>query len=122
VNCASGAALGGAKVTASDENHVLEALGKASEEIRNRMGESLTAVQRFDTPLEQASTPSLEALQSFSSGIRIVNTEGQEAAVPFFKHAIELDPKFALAYGYLGIHGKRPPRNQQGCRIPNEGL
>jgi serine/threonine protein kinase len=103
VNCTSEAALGGAKATASDENHVLEALGKASNEIRNRLGESLTTVQRFDTPLEQASTPSLEALKSFSSGIRIVNTEGQEAAVPFFKHAIELDPKFALAYGYLGI-------------------
>jgi eukaryotic-like serine/threonine-protein kinase len=103
VNCASGAALAGAKATASDENHVLEALGKVSVDIRNKLGESLSTVQRFDTSLEQASTPSLEALKSFSSGITVVNTEGQDAAIPFFKHAIELDPKFALVYAYLGI-------------------
>jgi eukaryotic-like serine/threonine-protein kinase len=103
VNCASGDTLARAKATASDENHVLEALGKLSADIRNKLGESLSTVQRFDTPLEQASTPSLEALKSFSSGIRVINTKGSDAAIPFFKQAIELDPKFALAYGYLGI-------------------
>jgi eukaryotic-like serine/threonine-protein kinase len=103
VNCASGAPLTATKATASDENHVLEALGKVSSGIRNKLGESLSTVQRFDTPLEQASTPSLEALKSFSSGIRVINITGSAAAIPFFKHAIELDPKFALAYAYLGI-------------------
>lgn len=103
VNCASGASVAGAEATASDENHVLEALGKVATDIRNRLGESLSTVRRFDTPLEQATTPSLEALKAFSSGIQVINTGGSDAAIPFFKRAIELDPKFAIAYAYLGI-------------------
>lgn len=103
VNCASGASLASAEATASDENHVLESLGKVSVEIRNRLGESLGTVRKFDTPLEQATTPSLEALKAFSSGIRVINTKGSDAAIPFFQHALALDPKFALAYAYLGI-------------------
>jgi serine/threonine protein kinase/tetratricopeptide (TPR) repeat protein len=103
VNCASGASVAGAEATASDENHVLEALGKVATDIRNRLGESLSTVQRFDAPLEQATTPSLEALKALSSGIQVINTGGSDAAIPFFKRAIELDPKFALAYAYLGI-------------------
>jgi eukaryotic-like serine/threonine-protein kinase len=59
-------------------------------------------VQRFDTPLEQATTPSLEALKAFSSGRKVLGTTGSAAAIPFFKHAIELDPNFALAYAMLG--------------------
>jgi tetratricopeptide (TPR) repeat protein/predicted Ser/Thr protein kinase len=102
-NCASGESLASSEAQASDENHVLEALGEVSVELRNKLGESLSTVQEFDTPLEQATTPSLEALKAFSSGIKVINTTGSEAAIPFFKHAIELDPKFALAYAYLGI-------------------
>jgi len=60
-------------------------------------------VQRFDTPLEQATTPSLEALRAFSSGRKVESTEGDAAAIPFFKHAIELDPSFAMAYASLGL-------------------
>jgi tetratricopeptide (TPR) repeat protein len=60
-------------------------------------------VQKFDTPLEQATTTSLEALKAFSSGIKVNNTTGSHAAIPFFKHAIELDPNFALAYAMLSI-------------------
>jgi serine/threonine protein kinase/tetratricopeptide (TPR) repeat protein len=103
VNCASGASLASTETTATDKNHVLEALGKVSTEIRNKLGESLSTVQKLDTPLEQATTPSLEALKAFSSGIKVINITGSDAAIPFFKHAIELDPKFALAYAYLGI-------------------
>jgi eukaryotic-like serine/threonine-protein kinase len=103
VDCASGKSLASAEATASDENHVLESLGKLSGEIRNNLGESLSTVRKFDTPLEQASTPSLEALKALSSGIQVINTAGSQAAIPFFQHAIELDPNFALAYGYLGI-------------------
>lgn len=103
VNCASGASLAGAAATANDENHVLEALGKVATDIRNRLGESLSTVRQFDAPLEQATTPSLEALKALSSGIQVINTGGSDAAIPFFKRAIELDPKFALAYAYLGI-------------------
>lgn len=102
VNCANGRSLVSSEASA-DENHVLEALGRISSEIRKKLGESLSTVRRFDTPLEQATTPSLEALKSFSSGIQVINTRGSDAAIPFFKHAIELDPNFALAYAYLGI-------------------
>src|SRR5208282_2083071 len=102
VNCGSGESLASTEAQASDKNHVLDALGKTASQIRNKLGESLSTVQKFDTPLEQATTPSLEALQTFSSGARVAFTAGSAAAIPFFKHAIELDPKFALAYAYLG--------------------
>ena len=68
VNCASGESLASTEAQASDKNHVLDALGKTASEIRNKLGESLSTVQKFDTPLEQATTPSLEALKAFSSG------------------------------------------------------
>jgi eukaryotic-like serine/threonine-protein kinase len=103
VNCESGATLASTEAQASDENHVLEALGNISSDLRNKLGESLSTIQKFDTPLEQATTPSLEALKAFSLGIQTINTKGSDAAIPFFKHAIELDPNFALAYSYLGI-------------------
>ena len=68
VNCASGESLASTEAQASDKNHVLDALGKTASEIRNKLGESLSTVQKFDTPLEQATTPSLEALQAYSLG------------------------------------------------------
>src|SRR5271168_928893 len=102
VNCASGESLASAEAQASDENHVLDALGKTASEIRNKLGESLSAVKKFDTPLDQATTPSLEALKAFSSAEQVAGTTGSAAAIPFFNHAIELDPNFALAHAYLG--------------------
>ena len=98
VNCASGETLASTEAQASDKNHVLDALGKTASEIRNKLGESLSTVQKFDTPLEQATTPSLEALKAFSSGRKVSFTTGWAAAIPFYKRAIELDPNFALAY------------------------
>jgi eukaryotic-like serine/threonine-protein kinase len=74
-----------------------------STEIRNKLGESLNSIQKFDTPLEQATTPSLEALKAYSSGMQTLRTKGPEAATPFFKRAVELDPNFAVVYAYLGI-------------------
>ena len=103
VNCASGEMLASTEAQASDKNHVLDALGKTASEIRNKLGESLSTVQKFDTPLEQATTPSLEALRAFSSGFQIHTTVGDAAAIPFYKRAIELDPDFALAYVWMGI-------------------
>jgi tetratricopeptide (TPR) repeat protein/predicted Ser/Thr protein kinase len=102
VNCVSGESLASAEAQASDKNHVLDALGKTASEIRNKLGESLSTLEKFDTPLAQATTPSLEALQTFSSGGEVAFTAGSAAAIPFFRHAIELDPNFALAYAYLG--------------------
>jgi eukaryotic-like serine/threonine-protein kinase len=103
VNCASGETVASAEAQASDKNHVLDALGKTASEIRKKLGEALSTVQKFDTPLQQATTPSLEALKFFSSGFQIHMTAGDAAAIPFYKRAIELDPKFALAYVWMGI-------------------
>jgi DNA-binding winged helix-turn-helix (wHTH) protein/tetratricopeptide (TPR) repeat protein len=103
VNCESGETLASTEAQASDENHVLSALGKVSVEIRNKLGESLSTIQKFDTPLEQATTPSLEALKAYSSAMQTVRTKGPDAATPFFKRAVELDPNFAVAYAYLGV-------------------
>ena len=103
VNCVNGESLASTEAQASDKNHVLDALGKTASEIRNKLGESLSTVQEFDTPLEQATTASLEALKSFSSGFQIQTTAGDAAAIPFYKQAIDLDPKFALAYVWMGI-------------------
>ncbi len=103
VNCESGRSLASTEAQASDQNHVLDALGKMSVDLRNKLGESLSTVQKFDTPLEQATTPSLEALKAYSSGIRAMTTTGSDAAIPHFKRAIELDPNFAVAYAYLGV-------------------
>jgi eukaryotic-like serine/threonine-protein kinase len=102
VNCVSDATLASTEAQASDKNHVLDALGHTASAIRNELGESLSTVQKFDTPLEQATTPSLEALEAFSMGRRVLFTTGFAATIPFFKHAIELDPNFALAYAWLG--------------------
>ena len=80
-----------------------DALGSAATAMRNKLGESLSTIQKFDTPLEQATTPSLEALKAYSSGMQTIGTKGPDAATPFFKRAVELDPNFAVAYAYLGI-------------------
>jgi eukaryotic-like serine/threonine-protein kinase len=103
VSCESGKTLASSEAQASDKDHVLDALGKVSIEIRNKLGESLSTIQKFDTPLEQATTPSLEALKAYSSGMQTIRTKGPDAATPFFKRAVELDPNFAVAYAYLGI-------------------
>jgi serine/threonine protein kinase/tetratricopeptide (TPR) repeat protein len=102
VNCSTGELLTSTEAQASDKSHVLDALGKAASEIRKKLGESLSAVQKYDTPLYQATTPSLEALQSFSLGLKSVAQGDSAAALPFVERAIKLDPNFALAYAVLG--------------------
>jgi eukaryotic-like serine/threonine-protein kinase len=102
--CSSGESLASTEGTASDKNRVLDALGKMASDIRNKLGESLSTVQRFDTPLEQATTPSLEALQAYSFGRRAMSGRGDwSTALPFFERAISLDPNFAIAYARLGM-------------------
>ena len=102
VNCSNGESMTSTEAQASDKSRVLDSLGKAASEIRNKLGESHSTVQKFDTPLEQATTPSLEALQAFSLGDK-KDHEGEPAAgLPFHQRAIRLDPNFALAYIGLG--------------------
>jgi len=102
VSCSTGESLGSAEAQASDENQVLEAIGRASSQIREKLGESLTTVQRFDTPLAQATTPSLEALKAYSLGLSKFGKGDPSGAIPLFQKAIELDPEFAMAYLHLG--------------------
>ena len=98
VNCLSGESLASTEAQASDKNHVLDALGKAASEMRRKVGESHATLAKFDTPLEQATTPSLEALKAFSSGSKLLDGEDYNASVLSFQRAIALDPDFALAY------------------------
>src|SRR6267378_522217 len=98
VNCVNGELLASTEAQASDKSHVLDALGKAASEMRRRLGESLSTVQKYNAPLEQATTPSLEALQAYSFG---QNTDDDATALAFYQRAIQLDPNFAMAYWAL---------------------
>jgi tetratricopeptide (TPR) repeat protein len=102
VNCQSGDILAQEQVTAASKEKVLDALGAAASKLRSELGESLATVQKFDVPLQQATTPSLEALKSLSLGRKAANEKGDEAALPYHRRAIELDPNFAMAYNALG--------------------
>jgi len=104
VACSSGESLASTEAQASDKNHVLDALGKAATEMRGKLGESLSTLQKFDAPLEQATTPSLEALQAYSLGMKALKGKTDfAAAVPLFQRAISLDVNFAGAYAFLGL-------------------
>lgn len=102
INCRSGDLLAQEQVTAENKEKVLKALDEAGTNLRKKLGESLITVQRFDTPLAEATTPSLEALEAYSLGTK-KDLENDAAAVPFFKQAIEFDPNFASAYEALGV-------------------
>jgi tetratricopeptide (TPR) repeat protein/predicted Ser/Thr protein kinase len=98
VNCASGETLASTQETAADKNHVLDALSKVATSLRSKLGESLATVQKLDTPLEEASTSSLEALQAYSKGHALHNVSDFPGAIAQFERAIQLDPNFAMAY------------------------
>jgi serine/threonine protein kinase/predicted Zn-dependent protease len=102
-DCRSGDVLAHEQITAEDKNHVLTALGQAVTSLRGKLGESRSMVQKYDTPLEQATTPSLEALQAYSLGRKMMVVKGDYlAAVPLYQKAIRSDNKFAMAYASLG--------------------
>jgi serine/threonine protein kinase/tetratricopeptide (TPR) repeat protein len=106
VNCQSGATIGSEQAEASGREQVLIVLGPAASRLRRKLGESLPTIERFDKPMAQATTSSLEALRAFSAAEDIRSRTGEFGAVPFYKRAIELDPDFALAYARLSaIYG-----------------
>ena len=102
VNCQSGDTLAEEQVSAGSKEKVLDALGEAASKLRGELGESLATVQRFDVPLEQATTSSLEALKAFSLGDKASNEKGAGAGLTYHQRAIELDPNFALGYRVIG--------------------
>src|SRR5581483_4993062 len=101
-NCTDSRILAREQVGVDSREQVLAELGRTTSTLRRKLGESQTSIQHFDVPLEQATTPSLEALRAYSLGVeqRAQGTERQ--SIPFFEHAIELDPGFAMAYAQLG--------------------
>ena len=103
VNCENGDPLGVEQAEADRRERVLGKLHQVAKSMRNKLGESLTSVQKYDTPLEQATTSSLEALQAYSSAERTWRSQGDAAAIPLFKRALELDSNFAAAIVDLGI-------------------
>jgi eukaryotic-like serine/threonine-protein kinase len=103
VNCQSGDILAQEQTTAASKENLLDVLGEAASKLRTELGESLATVQKFDVPLEQATTSSLEALKTFSLGSKILREKGAVAALPFSQHAIELDPNFAMGYLEVGL-------------------
>ena len=102
INCSSGDALVEQQVTASSKENVLNALGEAAAKLRNGLGESLASVQRYDVPLAQATTSSLEALKAYSLGQKAMREKGPAAALPYHQRAIELDGNFAMGYAEVG--------------------
>jgi serine/threonine protein kinase/tetratricopeptide (TPR) repeat protein len=103
MNCVTGVMLASADADADSKEKVIAALKGASNELRQKLGESLASVEKNSAPpLPQATTASLEAIQAYAMGLKMKASQGSGAAVPFYKRAIELDPEFADAYAALG--------------------
>jgi eukaryotic-like serine/threonine-protein kinase len=102
VNCQTLDTLAQELATAASKEKVLDALSEAASKLRPELGESLTTVQRFDVPLPELTTSSLEALKAYSLGRNALNQQGEAAALPFHQRAIQLDPGFAAAYRAVG--------------------
>ena len=101
VNCHSGDTLAQEQVTAASKEKVLDALGDAASKLRGELGESLATVQKFDVPLEQATTSSLDALNAYCLALTTWDKQGDRASLPLLQKAIDLDPNFAAAYGSI---------------------
>ena len=103
VNCSTGDALAEAQEQAANKEAVLKALDNAAVSLRGELGESLSSVQRYATPVEEATTPSLDALKAYSLGRKTQFAKGWTAALPFYKRAVELDPNFAMPYVAMSV-------------------
>ena len=103
LNCHSGDILAATNAEAEGREKVLQTLGEEASALRGKLGESLPSIKKFDKPLEEATTSSLEALQAYTEGDRLAREQSDTAAVPFLKRAVELDPNFARAFASLGV-------------------
>ncbi|MGH8218906.1 MAG: winged helix-turn-helix domain-containing protein [Steroidobacteraceae bacterium] len=116
MDCATGDPLAREQTEARDKQHVLEALGRAADRVRVKLGESLLLLQRFHVPLAEATTSSLDALEAYSLGVSKWGSGDQAGSIPLFQRAIELDPDFAMAYANLGrayqVIGQGPLSNR----------
>ena len=103
VNCQSGDSLAQEQVTAAAKEKVLDALGQGAAKMRGELGESLASVQKFDVPLIEATTSSLEALKAYSLGGKVERQKGSVAALPYVERSIQLDSNFAMGYRAVAI-------------------
>ena len=103
MNCQNGDTLAQVQVTAASKETVLSALDHAAAKLRERLGESLSSIQKFDMPIEQATTSSFEALKAYSLASRAQSQKGDAGSIPMLKRAIELDPSFASAYAAVAV-------------------
>ena len=103
LNGQSGDTLASEQVEVDNKEQVLKGLDRAATQIRQKLGESLASVQQFATPLDQATTSSLDALKEYSLGHALHQKEDDGPAIPHFQRAVEIDPNFAMAYGELGV-------------------
>ncbi len=102
INCQTGDTLAREQIEVDKKEQVLAAVGRAASNLRSKLGESLASIQKFDSKVEEATTSSLEALKAFSLGEAERDKGSEYTAIPFYKHALELDPNFAVAYARLG--------------------
>jgi len=117
LNCHTGDLLAEEQVTANGKEQVLTALGEAATKLRQRLGESLASVQKYDAPEQEVTTSSLEALNAYTLGRKAARLSGDFDAIPFYQQAIQLDPNFAAAYVALGISYSNA--GEQGRSFPN---
>jgi eukaryotic-like serine/threonine-protein kinase len=102
LNCRTGDTIARQQAEAASKEKVLQAVGTAAKEIRGPLGETVTSIEHFNAPIEQATTSSLEAMQAYAMGDEKRAREGDLPSLPFFKHAAELDPNFAMAFARVG--------------------
>jgi DNA-binding winged helix-turn-helix (wHTH) protein/tetratricopeptide (TPR) repeat protein len=101
-NCGTSEVLDEEQIQVANKEDVLNALTQIASRYRTRVGESLATVERHNTPLAEATTPSLDALKAYSGAWKSLFSTGSTAALPLFQHAIEIDPKFAMGYVMVG--------------------
>src|SRR5579862_2545024 len=102
-NCNTGSVLDQEQTVAAKREDVLNSLSQIAGKFRTRVGESLATVEKHSTPLAEATTPSLEALKAYSTAMKVTVSSGHDAAIALFRRAVEIDPKFAMAYAQLGL-------------------
>ena len=103
VNCRTGDVIADEQARASRKEEVLDALTRIASKFRTQVGEALASVRQHETPIDEATTSSFEALKAFSTALRLNQTQGPAAAIPHFQSAVAIDPQFAVAYAYLGL-------------------
>ncbi len=113
-NAQTGDSLATQQVEAENKEAVLKSLDSAATDLRKKLGESLTSVEQYRKPLEQATTSSLEALKEYSDGVALHTRLDEQPAIPHLKRAVELDPNFAMAYAVLGVCTSNVGRAKEG--------